>query len=78
MILGSRNPFTEGLIGTVYGRYVLNKLVLVLDESRAGTEVDLPLASGKVSMNGLPTAYVCQQFRCSPPVTDSAHLESLL
>ena len=79
VIVGSRgNPLTENLIGTVHQRYVPNKLVLVLDESRAGTEVDLPLASGKVSMNGLPTAYVCQQFRCSPPVTDSAHLESLL
>jgi uncharacterized protein YyaL (SSP411 family) len=79
VIVGSRDhPSTQSLISTVQQRYVPNKLVLVLDEPWSGAGANLPLASGKVSVNGHPTAYVCEHFRCSPPVTDSAHLESLL
>ncbi len=75
---GRRNPATESFIARVHQRYVPNKIVLLLDESHRGKEGDLPLAAGKVSVNGQPTAYVCQRFSCSPPVTESEQLESLL
>lgn len=79
VIVGSLgNPATEGLLATVHQRYVPNKVVLLLDESRRGKGFDLLLAAGKVSMSGRPTAYVCRQFVCSPAVTESAQLELLL
>ena len=79
VLIGERgNPATDAFIATVHQRYVPNKIVLVLDESHAGREGDLPLASGKVRLNGRPTAYVCHRFRCSQPMTDRAQLESLL
>ncbi|MEO5657974.1 MAG: hypothetical protein ABIO65_06325, partial [Nitrospiria bacterium] len=33
---------------------------------------------GKVSADGRPTAYVCRQFTCSPPVTSPEALRALL
>jgi uncharacterized protein len=79
VLIGDRgDAATDAFISTVHQRYVPNKIVLVLDESHAGREGDLPLASGKVRLNGLPTAYVCHRFRCSQPMTDRAQLESLL
>jgi uncharacterized protein YyaL (SSP411 family) len=79
VIVGTRgNPATESLLATVHRRYVPNKILFLLDESRRGKEWELPLAAGKTSQHGQPVAYVCQRFTCSQPVTDSAQLESLL
>jgi len=79
VIVGSRgNPVTESFISTVHQRYVPNKILFLLDESRRGKESELALAAGKVSVNGQPTAYVCQRFSCSQPVTEQAQLELLL
>lgn len=79
VIVGNRgNPVTESFIATVHQRYVPNKIVFLLDGSGRGKEFDLPLAAGKVSVNGQPTAYVCHRFSCSQPVTESAQLELLL
>ena len=79
VIIGSLgNQATDGLLATVHQRYVPNKVVLLLDESRRGKGFDLLLAAGKGSMNGRPTAYVCRQFVCSPAVTEPAQLEVLL
>ena len=79
VLVGARgNPQTEALLACLHQRYVPNKLLLVIDEARRGKEVELPLAAGKVSVNGQPTAYVCQRSTCSAPVTDAAQLELLL
>ncbi|TKS59708.1 MAG: thioredoxin [Nitrospira sp.] len=79
VIVGSRgNPVAESFIATVHQRYVPNKILFLLDESRRGKESELSLAAGKVSVNGQPTAYVCQRFSCSPPVTEPAQLALLL
>ena len=79
VIIGSLgHQATGGLLATVHQRYLPNRVVLLLDESRRGKGFDLLLAAGKVSMNGQPTAYVCRQFVCSPAVTEPAQLEVLL
>ena len=79
VIVGERgHPVTESLLATVQQRYVPNKVLLVMDESRGSGECDLPLAAGKTSVNGHPTAYVCRRSTCSTPVTDPAQLEALL
>jgi hypothetical protein len=78
VVVGARgDAMTESLLSTVHRRYLPNRAVLVVEVSRAG-ESDLPLAAGKTSVNGQPTAYVCQRQTCSPPVTESHLLDLLL
>ena len=78
VIVGTRgDAMTESLLSTVHRRYLPNRAVLVVEASRAG-ESELPLAAGKTSVNGQPTAYVCQRQTCSPPVTESHQLDLLL
>jgi uncharacterized protein YyaL (SSP411 family) len=79
VIVGRRGEgTTEELIATVHQQYVPNKLVLVSDDSALHPAERFPWVDGKVRVNGLPTAYVCQRYTCSEPVTDSAQLVGLL
>jgi uncharacterized protein len=79
VIVGRRGDgATEALVAAVHQQYVPNKLVLVSDDSCLDRSNRFPWVDGKVSLNGLPTAYVCQRFTCSQPVTESAQLTSLL
>jgi uncharacterized protein len=57
------------------GRLFLPNLVL----TRIGApREDRPIWAGKSLKDGQPTAYVCRNFACSPPVTSWAELEALL
>ena len=70
---------TKRLLATVYGRFLPNKVVCLLDPAD-GTEVgDLAsLLKGKTQKEGRATAYVCQNFTCSAPVTEAGELGALL
>jgi uncharacterized protein YyaL (SSP411 family) len=79
IVVGTRGePMTESLLSTVHRRYVPNRTVQVVEAARRTGESDLPLAEGKTSVNGQPTAYVCQRQTCSSPVTESHQLDLLL
>jgi uncharacterized protein YyaL (SSP411 family) len=79
VVLGARgDTMTESLLSTVHRRYLPNHSVLVVESARRGGKSDLPLAIGKTSVNGKPTAYVCQRQTCSPPVTDHDQLDLVL
>jgi uncharacterized protein YyaL (SSP411 family) len=79
VVVGTRGePMTESLLSTVHHRYLPNRTVQVVEAVRRAGESDLPLAEGKASVSGQPTAYVCQRQTCSPPVTESHQLERLL
>jgi uncharacterized protein YyaL (SSP411 family) len=79
VVVGTRgDPMTEALLSTVHRRYLPNRAVLVVEASRRAGESDLALAAGKTSVNGQPTAYVCQRQACSPPATESHQLDLLL
>jgi uncharacterized protein YyaL (SSP411 family) len=79
VVVGTRGePMTESLLSTVHRRYVPNRTVQVVEAARRTGESDLPLAEGKTSVNGQPTAYVCQRQTCSPPVTETHQLDLLL
>ncbi len=79
VVVGTRgDAMTESLLATVHRRYLPNRAVLVVDESRRAEESELALAAGKTSVNGQPTAYVCQRQTCSPPVTESHQLDLVL
>ncbi|MBI2951168.1 thioredoxin domain-containing protein, partial [bacterium] len=70
---------TKRLLATVYGRFLPNKVVCLLDPADgAGGEDLTPLLKGKAQKGGRATAYVCQNFTCSAPVTEAGELEALL
>ena len=75
---------TKGLLDTIFGRYLPNKVVVGADLSFAppgnggSYPIDLPLLRDRGMVNGKPTAYVCQNYACQLPVTDSAGLAAQL
>jgi uncharacterized protein YyaL (SSP411 family) len=79
VVVGTRGEaMTESLLSTVHRRYLPNRAVLVVEASCHVGESDLAFAAGKTSVNGQPTAYVCQRQTCSSPVTESHQLDLLL
>ena len=79
VVVGTRgDTLTESFLSTVHQRYLPNRAVLVIKSTRRAGESELALAAGKTSVNGQPTAYVCQRQTCSPPVTETHQLDLLL
>ncbi len=72
------NPLTKAMVATAHQRHVPNRVVLVVDTLPQAGEEELPLARGKMSLNGRPTAYVCQRQTCSEPVSEPRQLDALL
>ncbi|NLX15054.1 MAG: thioredoxin domain-containing protein [Phycisphaerales bacterium] len=74
VILGSlANPDTRALIETVHRVYDPGRVVLVLDPASPTADTwrrETPLLSGKTMIKGKPTAFVCCNMTCSPPVND--------
>ena len=65
------------LAGTVFGRYMPNRLVVgAAAGSPAGS--GLPLLADRPVVGGAPTAYVCRRYVCRLPVTDPAGLATQL
>ncbi len=57
----------DGLVQTVFGRYLPNRVVVGATE---GASVDgLPLLAERGAVAGKPTAYVCRRYVCQRPVT---------
>jgi uncharacterized protein YyaL (SSP411 family) len=78
VLVGARtHPAMNNLLGKIYGRYVPNKTLVVVD-GNTGSSLVPAAAQGKTAINGQPTAYVCHNFTCSHPVTDWDALEKLL
>jgi uncharacterized protein len=78
VIVGEREDFrTKALEKEVRSFYLPNKTLQLISPTTA-LETVSPLLQGKSQVNGQPTAYVCQNFTCSPPVTTPAELAALL
>lgn len=70
----------EDMVKDVQVRYLPTK-VLALSATGRDKRNGTPLAEltdGKVPINGLPTAYVCENFACQAPVTDRTAFKTLL
>ena len=57
------------LLGTVFARYQPNRVVVGAEEGAAGA-AGLPLLAERPTVDGRPTAYVCEHYVCQLPVTD--------
>ena len=77
VLVGTRDSAEmTDLLSKIYGRYVPNKTLVVVDG--AGSGYVPAAAKGKTAIDGKPTAYVCHNFTCSQPATDWDALEKLL
>ena len=78
VIVGERSDArTTDLIKEIHSLYLPNKAVQVFAPGESLEKVS-PLMVGKQQIDGRPTAYVCQNFTCSAPVTSWAELKPLL
>jgi uncharacterized protein YyaL (SSP411 family) len=78
VVVGNKkDPQTRNLLAAVFGQYLPNKVVALLDPENQGLAT-LPLLEGKSLVHGRPAVYVCQNYTCKAPVTDVAELEGSL
>jgi uncharacterized protein YyaL (SSP411 family) len=78
VIVGERSDArTTDLIKEIHSLYLPNKAVQLFAPGQSLDKVS-PLLAGKQQIDGRPTAYVCQNFTCSAPVTSWAELKPLL
>ncbi|SPE31439.1 conserved hypothetical protein [Candidatus Sulfopaludibacter sp. SbA3] len=71
---------TEALAGAVHGRFVANRVVLLVDseETRAFLAAGNPAVQSMTKMGGRAAAYVCRNYTCQLPVCDAAALAELI
>jgi len=67
---------TKPLVGIIAGRYLPNVVQARVDPGSAG--LDIPLPKDRAMIDGKPTMYICEEYTCKAPVSDSSELESML
>ncbi|MCZ6624451.1 MAG: thioredoxin domain-containing protein [Deltaproteobacteria bacterium] len=72
-----RGQDTQELLSKIHSLYLPNKTLHVLEPGEPLEKIS-PLLQGKTQLNEKPTAYVCHNFTCSPPVTEWEDLKKLL
>lgn len=77
VVLGNRQaPRTREMLTAVHSLFLPNKTLVCLEPQQGET---LPsVFAGKTQLDGKVTAYVCENFTCSLPVTDAEALTQLL
>jgi uncharacterized protein YyaL (SSP411 family) len=65
------------VIANIHALYLPNLTLQVASPDQPLEEIS-PLLAGKKQINGKPTAYVCQNFTCSQPVTEWKDLRAIL
>ena len=62
------------LAAEVFGRFLPNRVVAGMVAGDAGAAAGVPLLEGRTLIDGRPTAYVCRNYACELPVTESTAL----
>ncbi|RMF84421.1 MAG: thioredoxin domain-containing protein [Nitrospinota bacterium] len=76
VLLGKREaPETREMLEAINRCYLPNRVLTLASPEESSPS---PLLAGKGQVEGKTTAYVCQNFACSPPVTTVSDLLSLL
>ena len=67
------SPDTRSLIEAIHSRFIPNKFLMVVDESGGRDRLSqlLPFLSNLSTIEGKATAYVCRDYVCRLPTTDS-------
>ncbi|MCS7024279.1 MAG: thioredoxin domain-containing protein [Bryobacteraceae bacterium] len=73
------SPTMSQMFAAIRRRFLPHAVVLLLDEaSRPVLSQWIPTADAMRPLNGLPTAYVCENFTCQQPATDLEQFRKLL
>jgi uncharacterized protein YyaL (SSP411 family) len=67
----------QDFLSTIDALYLPNKTLQLIAPDAPADKIP-PLLQGKGQIDGKPTAYVCHDYTCSPPVADAAKLRDLL
>jgi hypothetical protein len=79
VLAGSSIEQLEPMLEQLRGSLMPRRVVLVkTPQTAAALEAVTPLVQGKDAIDGRPTAYVCQDFRCLAPVHSAEDLASAL
>ena len=79
VIVGERGEDgTRALLAEAYRRYIPNRVLLGTADGDDGDMYDMPLLANRQRIDGLPTAYVCEDYVCQLPVTDALALAGQL
>ena len=73
-----QDPGTQALLDEVFGRYIPNKVVTGCHPNGFDSYEGYPLLEDKYMINGLPSAFVCENYVCMMPATDPAMLAEQL
>lgn len=70
----------QEMVGTVHRLFLPNRVLMVKSAEGNGDGIvkTAPFTAGLAPSDGGPTAYVCEDFSCRRPVTDSAELADAL
>jgi len=78
LVPGEGNGSPQELLRTLRTRFLPRTLVLLQSASDRELEALVPLMTGKTSVDGKATAYLCRDRSCLEPVTDPEQLARLL
>jgi uncharacterized protein len=82
IVVASRGMTSQllSMVRELQTRYLPNKVLALADgDERFGPDASMAkLVSGKTSLRGAPTAYICENFACRSPVTDISALRGQL
>lgn len=74
------DPLTTSLLEEVHSRFIPNKIILFADGSEGQTMLAslVPFLGSIHPVGGRPAVYICENYACQLPTSDSATLERLL
>jgi uncharacterized protein YyaL (SSP411 family) len=80
VVVGDRDSAdTQALLDVVRRRYRPTAIVVPVDPRRRdGLDRELPWMAAMTAMDGRATAYLCRDFSCEAPTTDSEELDRLM
>jgi uncharacterized protein len=81
VLVGERDAQdTQALVGTLYTRFVPNRVVLLLDSTatRQALSARIPGIAAMEKLNGRASAYVCRNYACQLPVFEPERFAELI
>jgi uncharacterized protein YyaL (SSP411 family) len=72
------DPQTQALLARIHRAYIPNRVITLHDPSQAEDSITAPQLANRSAVAGRPTAYVCRDRTCLPPVTTPAELDRQL
>ncbi len=72
------DPATGAMLDEVSKRFMPNRVLVGVADSDNPPLKDSPLLEQRVMQDGMPTAYVCENYACQLPVTEPAALAAQL